>query len=221
MNKKHQLLNELGITPVWVLRKAAEDSVVGGNMDASYIGVDGGHEDFKDDGPIHGKSVCVACDQRSQNITVQGHPFAGWFFIEDVSSHTENQTFKKQVKELFNAMVESISLEKNRDFCMIGVDVGCQKCLSELGRQVELISPKIILVFGESAGRKIIGKEASYEKTRGTLYSFKGIPLVVTYHPAFLLKNFSCKRDAWIDLCLAMEVAGDESDVSKRNYEKI
>jgi DNA polymerase len=78
---------------------------------------------------------------------------------------------------------------------------------------VALVQPKVILAMGRFAAQTLLhgslpeGSKTPFGKLRGTVYSFQGIPVVVTYHPSYLLRTPLDKARAWADLCLAMQVS--------------
>jgi DNA polymerase len=86
-------------------------------------------------------------------------------------------------------------------------------CAHYLRREVALVQPKVILAMGRFAAQTLLhgslpeGSKTPFGKLRGTVYSFQGIPVVVTYHPSYLLRTPLDKARAWADLCLAMQVA--------------
>jgi uracil-DNA glycosylase family 4 len=83
--------------------------------------------------------------------------------------------------------------------------------LPYLQRQIELIQPKLIVALGKVASNALLGKDATLASLRGKLHNYRGIPLIVTYHPAYLLRSPSEKAKAWQDLCLAVDTsAGDD-----------
>ncbi len=104
-------------------------------------------------------------------------------------------------------------------------------CLPYLQRQIELIRPKVIVALGKVASNALLmeplanrlgesttaakplvmGSDATLASLRGKLHDYTGIPLVVTYHPAYLLRSPSEKAKAWQDLCLAVKVVADKS----------
>jgi DNA polymerase len=77
------------------------------------------------------------------------------------------------------------------------------KCEPFLQRQIELIRPKLIIALGRVAALNLLAKEASIASLRGRVLDYKGTPLLVTYHPAYLLRNLTDKAKAWEDLCFA------------------
>ncbi len=85
-----------------------------------------------------------------------------------------------------------------------------EACLPYLLKQIELLQPKSILCLGRFAGRKISGDEqASLSRMRGSLHSFKNIPVVVTYHPSAVLRNAELRRPVWEDLQLLKNLLAD------------
>ena len=76
-------------------------------------------------------------------------------------------------------------------------------CHPYLDRQIELIRPRIIVALGRPAAQTLLGGEIKIAAARGRLFQRKGVPVVVTYHPAYLLRNPQDKARAWEDLCFA------------------
>jgi DNA polymerase len=81
-----------------------------------------------------------------------------------------------------------------------------EACAPFLRRQIELIAPEAILAVGLFSGRFLSGRETPLNKLRGEVYSYQGVPLVVTYHPAALLRNPGLTRATWEDLQLLRQV---------------
>jgi DNA polymerase len=82
------------------------------------------------------------------------------------------------------------------------------RCEPFLQRQIALVQPRIILAMGRFAVQSLLRSDAPIGKLRGQVHQYQGVPLVVTYHPAYLLRNLPDKAKAWADLCLAAETAG-------------
>ena len=76
-------------------------------------------------------------------------------------------------------------------------------CRPYLDRQIELIRPKLIVALGKSAATTLLAVDATIASLRGRVHRYQGVPLIVTYHPAYLLRNLPDKAKAWEDLCLA------------------
>ena len=78
-----------------------------------------------------------------------------------------------------------------------------ESCRPYLDRQIELIHPSLIIALGKSAATTLLNVDATIASLRGRLHRYHGVPLLVTYHPAYLLRNLPDKAKAWEDLCLA------------------
>jgi DNA polymerase len=77
------------------------------------------------------------------------------------------------------------------------------KCTPHLRRQIELIQPKLILAMGRFAAQTLLATDATIASLRGRVHAYAGVPLIVTYHPAYLLRNLPDKSKAWADLIFA------------------
>jgi DNA polymerase len=78
-------------------------------------------------------------------------------------------------------------------------------CEPFLQRQIELLKPKVSLAMGRFAVQALLRTEEAIGKLRGRVHRYQGVPLIVTYHPAYLLRNLPDKAKAWDDLCLALD----------------
>ena len=74
-----------------------------------------------------------------------------------------------------------------------------------LQQQIALIKPKLIVALGKTAATSLLGRDATLGSLRGAVHDFQGVPLIVTYHPAYLLRSPSEKAKAWQDLCFAVQ----------------
>ncbi|MGK9522584.1 uracil-DNA glycosylase, partial [Salmonella enterica subsp. enterica] len=81
-----------------------------------------------------------------------------------------------------------------------------EQCEPFLRRQIALVRPRLIVVLGRFAAQTLLRTTTPISKLRGTVHRYEGIPVVVTYHPAYLLRTLSDKARAWEDLCLARDV---------------
>jgi len=170
-------------------------------------------------------SGCTACSlhaTRTQTVFGVGNRNADWLFVGEAPGAEEDrkgEPFVGRAGQLLNAMLLAIGLKReqiyianvlkcrppeNRD--PQGVEV--TQCEPYLHRQVELIQPKIIVAMGRFAAQSLLKSGEAIGRLRGQCHSYAdtGIPLVVTYHPAYLLRSPQDKRKAWADLCLARRV---------------
>jgi DNA polymerase len=91
--------------------------------------------------------------------------------------------------------------------------VECASCMPYLERQIALIQPRVIVALGRVAAQSLLGSPSNLGSLRGQVHDRAGIPLVVTYHPAYLLRNLTEKSRAWVDLCLALRVMSERNAV--------
>jgi DNA polymerase len=93
-------------------------------------------------------------------------------------------------------------------------------CLPYLHEQIDLIRPRVIVALGATAVEGLLGKTLGITKLRGTWKTYRGIPLMPTYHPAYLLRNqaMSEKRKVWEDMLAVMEKLGMSISEKQRNY---
>lgn len=168
-------------------------------------------------------SGCTACSlhqSRTQTVFGVGDHTADWMVIGEAPGASEDQQgepFVGRAGLLLNEMLRAIGLRReqvfianilkcrppnNRDPQAVEVDA----CESFLKRQIELLQPKLILAVGRVAAQNLLKVTTSVGKLRGKRHEYEGIPLVVIYHPAYLLRSPLEKRKAWDDLCFALNL---------------
>jgi len=174
---------------------------------------------------------CVACDlhsTRTKTVFGEGAQQADWLIVGDAPGTEEDlqgKPFLGQGGQLLTAMVEAMGLK--REDVYITNSLKCRPpesrdpvegemiaCHVFLKCQIELLQPKVILAVGRVAAHNLIGTDEAMKDMRGQSFTYKdtGIPIVVTYHPAYLLRAPSNKGKAWQDLKMAMRiVAGAEA----------
>lgn len=165
---------------------------------------------------------CTLCGLRAgctQPVFGVGDEKAEWLFVGEGPGADEDalgEPFVGQAGKLLDNMLAAIKLKRGRNVYIANV-VKCRppenrnpaadeiaQCLPYLKRQISLIRPKLIVVLGKTAATALLGKDATIASLRGALHDFNGIPLIVTYHPAYLLRSPSEKAKAWQDLLLAV-----------------
>ncbi|MGH7187331.1 MAG: uracil-DNA glycosylase, partial [Pseudomonadota bacterium] len=168
---------------------------------------------------------CRRCDlhrTRTQTVFGVGNPHPEWLIIGEAPGADEDrqgEPFVGRAGQLLNAMLAAIGLcreevyianilkcrpPQNRD--PRPEEVAC--CEPYLRRQVALLAPRIILAVGRIAAQNLLAITTPIGKMRGQVYALGalGVPVVVTYHPAYLLRSPTEKRKAWQDLVLAQRV---------------
>ena len=162
-------------------------------------------------------SRCPLHENRTQTVFGVGDPDADSLIIGEAPGAEEDrrgEPFVGRAGKLLDAMLRVVGLRRSQTF--IANILKCRPpnnrdpraeevaaCRSYLDRQIELVQPKIILAVGRIAAQQLLDTDAPVGRLRGTLHYLHQIPLVVTYHPAYLLRSPIQKRKAWDDLCLA------------------
>lgn len=179
-------------------------------------------------------ATCTRCrlsETRRSVVFGEGSPTAAVLFVGEGPGFEEDQTgrpFVGQAGRLLEAMLASLGWR--RDEVYIANVVKCRPpgnrdpqddemmaCASFLERQIELLAPRVIVALGRIAARRLVGSQGSLASLRGRWFSLRGIPLLVTYHPAYLLRNPVDKRLAWADLkALVARLAAPSSDNPRR-----
>ena len=163
---------------------------------------------------------CALCPHRTNAVPGEGNPRAKLFLIGEAPGATEDaqgRPFVGQAGNLLNGILEAI--EVPRDSVYITNIVKCRPpqnrkplpdeiaaCIPYLHRQIEIVQPKVILTLGSTAGEAMLGVRKSLGELRGKVHTYNGIPLVVTYHPAALLRNPNWKKPTWDDVRIARQL---------------
>jgi uracil-DNA glycosylase len=172
---------------------------------------------------------CTACRLRAgctQTVFGMGDEKADWLFVGEGPGADEDalgEPFVGQAGKLLDNMLAAIKLKRGNNVYIANI-VKCRppenrtpaadeiaQCLPYLERQIALIQPKLIVALGKVASNALLGKNATLASLRGTLHDYHGIPLIVTYHPAYLLRSPTEKAKAWQDLCFAVKTRYGEA----------
>ncbi|MET0964460.1 MAG: uracil-DNA glycosylase [Noviherbaspirillum sp.] len=173
-------------------------------------------------------SVCVKCrlcESRTRTVFGVGDRKAKWLFIGEGPGRNEDLQglpFVGPAGKLLDNMLLAMGLSRTENAFIANV-VKCRPidgdgrdrapapdeaaaCMPYLQRQIELLQPAILVALGKTAAVSLLGLPADSPvgKLRGQVFDYRGLPLVVTYHPAYLLRRLSEKSKSWADLCLAM-----------------
>lgn len=166
---------------------------------------------------------CTACSLRAgctQTVFGVGDENAEWLFVGEGPGEDEDaqgEPFVGPSGKLLDNMLAAIKLKRGSNVYIANV-IKCHppenrvphvdeivQCLPYLQRQIALIKPKLIVALGKTAATALLGKEATLGSLRGTAHDYHGVPLIITYHPAYLLRMPAEKAHAWDDLRLAMD----------------
>jgi uracil-DNA glycosylase family 4 len=169
-------------------------------------------------------NICNKCDLsngRQNTVIDRGNRQAKWMFIGEAPGEHDDVKgvpFVGASGELLDKMITAMKLDVNNDVYICNV-IKCNPpynrnpeshevnmCNNYLLSQINLVKPQIIIALGRFASQALLSSDLATNKLRGQVHSIKNIPVIVTYHPAYLLRNVAAKKDAWEDLQLAMKV---------------
>lgn len=168
--------------------------------------------------------ACGLCEGRKQTVFGVGNEQAHWMIVGEAPGEQEDregEPFVGTAGQLLDSMLRAIRLTRHEaapaQQVFIANTLKCRPprnrnpepeelaaCQPYLERQIELVKPRIILALGRFAVQALLGSNEAIGRLRGKVHSYQGIPVIVSYHPAYLLRNLSDKARAWEDLCLAM-----------------
>jgi DNA polymerase len=163
-------------------------------------------------------TACGLCRTRKRSVPGVGDVRAEWMFIGEGPGAEEDlrgEPFVGQAGRLLDNMLAAIGIGRERNVYIANV-VKCRPpgnrtpvpaeadaCRPYLERQIALVGPRLVVALGKSAASLLLGTDASIASLRGRVHRYQGRPLVVTYHPAYLLRSLPEKAKAWEDLVLA------------------
>ncbi|MDP2023221.1 MAG: uracil-DNA glycosylase [Hydrogenophaga sp.] len=182
---------------------------------------------------VAGCEACGLCRSRQNTVFGVGDRQADWMVIGEAPGENEDlqgEPFVGVAGQLLDNMLRAIGRSRTGSGAQAAYIANVLKCrppanrnpLPEevaqcepyLARQVALVQPKIILAMGRFAVQSLLQTSEPIGKLRGQVHRYQGVPVIVTYHPAYLLRTPSDKAKAWADLCLALETAAASSDRS-------
>jgi uracil-DNA glycosylase len=166
---------------------------------------------------------CALHATRTQGVLGVGDPEAQWLVIGEAPGAEEDrrgEPFVGRAGQLLDSMLQAIGLARGRNVYIANIlksrppnnrDPTSEEvvaCMPFLTRQIALIRPKLMLVVGRIAAQTLLATDAPLARLRGRVHRFGPLdtPLIVTYHPAYLLRSPGEKRKAWEDLKFARSV---------------
>lgn len=236
---RDEVLRELGLTPVWRLRRGAgtrPDTVVSEQAgDVPRLRADAEDPDARrariatldfdaliED--IAGCTACGLCATRRLTVPGVGDADAQWMFVGEAPGADEDaqgEPFVGQAGRLLDNMLAALGLSRARNVYIANVlkcrppnnrapePLEAAACGAYLDRQIALIGPRLIVALGKSAACRLLDVDASVASLRNRVHRYRGTPLVVTYHPAYLLRNPADKAKVWEDLLFARRMLRD------------
>ena len=228
------MLREMDLSPQWHARGAEEAPVAAALLPAaaSVLPVATAADDNQRRAGIMlmdwpQLKACVAdCTQcalhtrRNKTVFGVGDENADWLFVGEgpgADEDAQGEPFVGQAGKLLDSMLAAIQLQRGSNVYIANV-VKCRPpgnrnpepaealaCEPFLHRQIDLLKPRLIVALGKVAATNLLAREASVASLRNTVHRYRGIPLIVTYHPAYLLRSLQEKARAWEDLCFALD----------------
>jgi DNA polymerase len=230
--RRKEILKELGLTPLWRARteehglasaqktEAAAEPIlslpVSPKEDRRTQISRMGWDELK--ASVEGCIACPLFQSRMRTVFGIGDRNADWLYVGEGPGAQEDATgepFVGQAGKLLDNMLAAINLKRGQNVYIANI-VKCRppdnrtptsheahQCAPYLARQIELIKPRLIIALGKAAAENLLHTDANLGSLRGRLHQHSGIPVIVTYHPAYLLRTLPAKAKAWEDLCFA------------------
>jgi uracil-DNA glycosylase family 4 len=163
-------------------------------------------------------TLCTLCEKRTQTVFGVGDRQANWMLIGEAPGENEDkqgEPFVGPAGKLLDNMLQALALQRDENVFIANVlkcrppgnrnpePAEVERCAPYLQRQVALVQPKLIVAMGRFAAQSLLKTSASIASLRGRLHQYENVPVIVTYHPAYLLRSLPDKAKAWTDLCLA------------------
>jgi DNA polymerase len=241
------MLEEMGLTPVWKLRErsvaaSGEDTEVAeppithhpspitdpGDRRAEIMSLEWPALKAR----VAGCTDCPLHARRNKTVFGVGDENADWLLVGEgpgADEDAQGEPFVGQAGKLLDNMLAAIGLKRDANVYIANV-VKCRPpgnrnpepaealaCEPYLHRQIELIRPKLIIALGKVAAANLLASDASVSSMRGRIHRYRGIPLIVTYHPAYLLRSLADKAKAWADLRFAVRTMAEVCKTDSRN----
>lgn len=238
MLERSELLREMGLAPLWRLRRAgapaqpdrsAADVVAADVVATDAVATDAVAADAREAriaaldfdaiaADIAACTACPLCRTRHRTVPGIGDPHARWLFVGEAPGADEDargEPFVGRAGRLLDNMLAALGLARGRDVYIANV-LKCRPpgnrtpaplevaaCRPYLDRQIELIAPTLIVALGKVAAAALLGTDQPVGAMRGRVHRYRGTALIVTYHPAYLLRSATEKARAWEDLLFA------------------
>ncbi len=229
---RQDVLQELNLWPVWRLRAASTPEV---SVEVGSAAAPGNAPENRREAILQmdwsqlktAVSGCTACrlhETRTQSVFGVGDEQAEWLLVGEgpgAEEDKQGEPFVGQAGKLLDNMLAAISLKRGRNVSIANT-VKCRPpgnrnpepdevaaCEPYLTRQIALTRPRLIVALGKVAAQRLLETDDSIASLRGKLHRCQGIPLIVTYHPAYLLRSLPDKAKAWEDLCFAVRTMQD------------
>jgi uracil-DNA glycosylase len=168
---------------------------------------------------------CQRCDLAQGRHTIvfgDGDPNARLMFVGEgpgADEDAQGLPFVGRAGQLLNNMIAAMGLRRDQVYIAnivkcrppqnrVPEPVEAHTCVPFLHRQIDVIAPEVIVALGSTAATHLLGAKSPLSALRGRIHQARGAKLIVTYHPAFLLRDPRQKKEAWADLQIAMAELG-------------
>jgi uracil-DNA glycosylase len=167
---------------------------------------------------VAGCQACGLCEGRNNTVFGSGDEKAKWMIIGEAPGQEEDrlgEPFVGQAGKLLDSMLTALDLQRSVNVYIANV-LKCRPpgnrdpqpaevaaCAPHLERQIALLKPQLIVLMGRFAAQTILQSDASIASMRGRVFAYQNTPVIVTYHPAYLLRSLTEKAKSWEDLLLA------------------
>jgi DNA polymerase len=237
--RRSAILREMGLAPLWRLRLPAGADTADANADVVAEAPSEPSPTVTGNVPppqvaamdweeleetIRTCRACALCEKRTQAVPGVGDRQARWMFVGEGPGAEEDrrgEPFVGQAGRLLDHMLAAIGLKRG-ECVYIANAIKCRPplnrtpevaeiaaCAAFLDRQIALVRPRLLIALGRPAAQALLGREISIAAARGKRFERDGVPVIVTYHPAYLLRNPLDKGKAWEDLCFARRIVAD------------
>jgi uracil-DNA glycosylase family 4 len=182
---------------------------------------------------VAGCRRCGLCAGRRQAVLGVGDRRADWLFVGEGPGAEEDlrgEPFVGPAGQLLDAMLAAIALKRGENVYIANA-VKCRPpgnrtpapeeiaaCRPYLERQIALLQPKLIVLLGKAAAQAVLGSDEPLARLRGRDFGYRGIPVLVTYHPAYYLRSPLEKAKGWEDLCRARQLIGASPEKSHKPF---
>jgi uracil-DNA glycosylase family 4 len=219
---RETVMKELGLWPVWRLRASpATEPVAEPILEVHTVALQAAPAPTDWISLREAVATCTACklhQTRTQGVLGSGDLNADWLIVGEAPGADEDaqgEPFVGAAGRLLDAMLAAIDLKRGHNVYIANVlksrppgnrnpeadEVAA--CMPYLLQQIDLLQPKIIVALGRFAAQNLLASSETIANLRGRVHHFQNIPLIVSYHPAYLLRTLTDKARAWEDLCLA------------------
>jgi DNA polymerase len=233
MIRREDVFRELNLAPVWRLRRRPPDEAGRGPGDDAPTAAEAPAASDADalrrariatlafdalSSDIAACNACGLCKTRRMTVPGVGDANAQWMFVGEAPGADEDaqgEPFVGAAGQLLDNMLLALGLERTRNVYIANVlkcrppnnrtpePLEARACAPYLDRQIELIAPRLIIALGKSAAGRLLDTDAPVASLRNRVHRYRGTRLIVTYHPAYLLRTPADKAKAWEDLLFA------------------